>query len=99
MYSSLTVLVIALVISLLFVNIYFRVKVLKQYKKLVKADVEFDLSHVLSKEKLRKEVLPKYPESESAILSFIRHIRFSTRIAMALFALISFFGWVLMHYR
>ena len=99
MYTTLIVLVIALVVALLVVNIYFRVKVMKHYKKLLKAKVEFDLSHVLNRKKLEEEVIPKYPESKEDIYAFVNHLKFSARIGMTLFVLISFFGWVLMHYR
>ncbi len=99
MYLTLIILVIGLVLALLFVNIYFRVRVMKYYKNLLKAKVEFDLSHVLNKKKLEAEILPRYPESQDDIHAFINHLRTSVRIGMLLFALISFFGWVLMHYR
>ncbi|GLR19389.1 hypothetical protein GCM10007940_40050 [Portibacter lacus] len=99
MYITFVVVIISLVISLLIVNIYFRVRVFKYYKSLVQADVEFDLSHVLNKKKLEAEVIPRYPQSEQDINQFIHHLKLSFRIGMILFVLISLFGWVLMHYR
>lgn len=99
MYITLTALIIGLVISLLIVNIYFRVRVMKFYKKLVTSKVEFDLSHVLNKKKLESEIIPRYPDSVDDIRQFIGHLKYSARLGMILFALISFFGWVLMHYR
>jgi len=99
MYTTLIVIVISLVLALLIVNVYFRVRVMKYYKKLVRARVEFDLSHILNPKKLEEEVLPRYPNSKGDITTFIRHIKISFRIGMTLFVLISFFGWVLMHYR
>lgn len=99
MYITLVSLVIGLVLALLFVNIYFRVRVMKYYKNLVRSKVEFDLSHVLNKKKLESEILPKYPDSLDDIKNFIGHLKVSARIGMILFVLVSFFGWVLMHYR
>jgi hypothetical protein len=75
------------------------VKVMKYYKSLVQANVEFDLSHVLNPSKLEKEILPRYPESRGDITTFIHHLKLSFRIGMVLFVLISLFGWVLMRYR
>ncbi len=99
MYITLIVLIISAVVALLFVNIYFRVRVMKYYKNLVRADVEFDLSHVLNKRKLEEEVMTRYPQSRQDIQAFVNHLKFSARIGMILFVLVSFFGWVLMHYR
>lgn len=99
MYNSLIALIIGLVGALLFVNIYFRVRVLKYYKILVRSRVEFDLSHILNKKKLEAEILPMYPKSKEDIQKFIGHLKLSARLGMVLFVLISFFGWVLMHYR
>ena len=99
MYITLVVVVISLVLALLIVNVYFRVRVMKYYKTLIQANVEFDLSHVLNPKKLEAEIIPKYPNSKTDIKTFIHHIKLSFRIGMALFVLISFFGWVLMHYR
>lgn len=99
MYTTLIVIIISLVLALLIVNVYFRVRVMKYYKSLVKARVEFDLSHIINPKKLEQEVLPKYPNSAEDIKTFIRHIKTSFRIGMILFVLISIFGWVLMRYR
>lgn len=99
MYETLIALVIALVATLLFVNIYFRIRVFKYYKKLIKSRVEFDIAHVLNRKKMEEEILPRYPQSKEDILKFTGHLRLSARIAMVVFVLISFFGWVLMHYR
>lgn len=99
MYITLVVIIISLVLSLLGVNIYFRMRVLKYYKNLVKANVEFDLSHVLNPKKLEAEILPRYPNSSHDITTFIHHIKLSFRIGMVIFILITLFGWVLMRYR
>ena len=99
MYNTLVVLIIGLVLAIICFNVFFRVRVMKYYKKLVKARVEFDLNHIINKDKLEKEIIPKYPDSESDIRAFIHQLKISARIGMILFVLISFFGWVLMHYR
>jgi len=85
--------------GILFLNIYFRVKVLKLYKKLVQNQVEFKPVHFVNKERLEEEILPKYPEHKEDILTFIGHIRFSVSLASVLITLITAFAAVLMFMR
>lgn len=72
---------------------------MKVYKKLVQNRVEFDSSHFFNKEKMEKEIYPKYPEHQADIEIFVNHIRYSIRMATVLGALITLFGAVLMYYR
>lgn len=99
MFDLLIFLVIGLFVAMLFVNVYFRVKVLKAYKKLVKNRVEFGVKDILNKQKLESEVIPKYPHMRQEILDFSNHIRYSIKMATVLIALITAFGAVLMWYR
>lgn len=99
MYIVLVSLVIALFIAMLFLNIYFRVKVLKTYKKLVQNRVEFNARHLFNKEKMEAEVYPKYPHMRQDIETFSRHIQYSIKMATVLIALITAFGAILMYYR
>ena len=55
MYILLISIVIGLFVAMLFVNVYFRVKVLKSYRKLIKARVEFGAAHLFNKEKNKQE--------------------------------------------
>lgn len=98
MYITLITLIIAAFIALLFLNVYFRVKVIKIYRVLVKNNIEFGAKHVFNDKKLKEEVLPMYPEHQEDILNFAKHLKFSTRMASVLFALICLFGFVLMRY-
>ena len=84
---------------MLFVNVYFRVKVLKAYKVLVQNEVEFKPVHVFNKKKMEEEVLPKYPNFKKEITDFCTHIRYSIKMATVLIILITAFGAVLMYYR
>lgn len=99
MYLFLVTLVIGLFIAMLFINVYFRVKVLKVYKKLVQAEVEFDSSHIFSKAKMEQEIVPKYPKSADDIRTFCSHIRYTIKMASVLITLITIFGAILMYYR
>lgn len=84
---------------MLFVNVYFRAKVLKSYKKLVQNRVEFGAAHVFNREKLKAEILPKYPKMQQDILDFVNHIHYSIKMASVLVALITAAGAVLMYFR
>ncbi len=99
MYTILVVSIIGFVVVMLFVNIYFRVKVMKHYKILVQNKVEFPAKYILNKKKIEEEVLPKYPKFEKDILAFCNNIQNSVQMASVLIALITLFGAVLMYYR
>jgi hypothetical protein len=85
--------------AMLFVNLYFRMKVMKSYGVLVRNKVQFDASHIFSKEKLEKEILPKYPNQREEIESFVKHIHFSIKMATVLTTLITAFAAILMYFR
>lgn len=88
-------LIIGIFLALLFLNIYFRVKVLKVYKVLVQNKIEFDSSHIFSKEKMQNQIINKYPGYSNEILSFTGHIKKSLIIAMILVILITVMGIIL----
>jgi len=88
-------LIIGIFLALLFLNIYFRVKVFKVYKKLVQNKIEFDSSHIFNSQKMEKEVLSKYPTFRSDILRFSGHIKKSLSIAVILVLLITIMGFIL----
>lgn len=99
MYTLLISIVIGLFVAMLFVNLYFRAKVLKVYGVLVRNKVQFGAAHIFNREKLEQEVLPRYPQFRKEIEDFIRHMRFSIQMASLLIFLITAFGAVLMYYR
>jgi hypothetical protein len=99
MYILLISIVIGLFIAMLFVNLYFRAKVLKVYGVLVRNRVQFGAAHIFNRQKLEEEVLPKYPQFRQEIETFIRHMRYSISMATVLVALITAFGAILMYFR
>lgn len=99
MYTILVSIVIGLFVAMLFVNIYFRMKVLKSYRILVQNEVEFKPMHVFSDEKLQTEVIPNYPLLKDDILTFAHNIRYSIKMASVLIFLITVFGGILMFYK
>ena len=84
---------------MLFLNIYFRIKVLKAYKVLVRNKVDFGAAHVFNRSKREAEVHPRYPQMKDEIETFANHLRYSIRMATVLMALITLFGAILMYYR
>jgi len=99
MYILLISIVIGLFVAMLFLNLYFRVKVLRSYRKLLKNRVEFGAAHLFDKNKMEAEVMPRYPHMREEIETFTSHIRYSMRMATVLLALITLFGAILMYYR
>jgi len=98
MFKILAFLIIGLFVAMLFVNVYFRAKVLKTYKRLVQNRVEFGAAHLFNRKRMEAEVLPKYPHMRQDILDFSDHIQYSIRMASVLIALITLFGAVLMYF-
>ena len=88
-------LIIGIFLALLFLNIYFRVKVLKIYKVLVQNKIEFDSTHIFNSKKMEREVLTKYPKFTREILGFTSHIKKSILIAIILIALITIMGFII----
>jgi hypothetical protein len=99
MYILLISIVIGLFVAMLFVNLYFRAKVLKAYGVLVRNKVQFGAAHIFSRKKLEEEVLPRYPKFRTEIESFVRHMKYSIQMASVLIALITAFGAILMYFR
>jgi len=99
MFVLLVSIVVALFVAMLFLNVYFRVKVFKAYKILVQNDIEFNASHFFNREKMEKEVIAKHPEHRDAIELFVKYMKRSINMATVLIALITIFGGILMYYR
>ena len=99
MESTLMYVIIFLFVVLLGVNIYFRIKVIRAFNVLKNQRIQFDASLVFQKEKLKNEVLLKYPEHADTIQSFAHNLKYSISMAIVLIALITLFGGVLMYYR
>ncbi|MCB0579708.1 MAG: hypothetical protein KDD10_10420 [Phaeodactylibacter sp.] len=99
MFVLLISIVIGLFVAMLFLNVYFRVRVLRTYRKLVENRVEFGAAHLFNREKMEEEILPLYPHMRKEIEAFTSHMRYSIRMATVLIALITLFGAILMYFR
>lgn len=84
--------------GILGVNVLFRAQVLKAYKELQRAGVEFDASDMLNAHKI-EALVRRFPEQASAIRRFTGGIRRSMAMSTGLILLISLLGAVLMYYR
>ncbi len=98
MYAVLVSLVIGLFVAMLFLQIYFRVRVMKVYKVLVQHRVQFGALEVFNKEKL-KAIQLKYPKQSGDIQAFSDYLKYSIRMASVLIFLITVFGATLMYFR
>ena len=99
MFIFLISVVIALFLAMLFLNLYFRVKVMKAYRQLVQAEVDFSAKQIFSKKLIETELVPKYPGQAEQIRTFSRYLISSIRMGTVLLALITLFGGILMWYR
>jgi hypothetical protein len=99
MFKLLAFLIIGLFAGMLFLNVYFRAKVLQTYKRLVQNRVEFGAAHIFNKTKMEAEVMSRYPHMRQDIETFVNHMQYSIKMATALIVLITAFGAVLMYFR
>ena len=99
MFEFLFLLIVAAFIAMLFVNVFYRVKIFKVYKYLVQNRVDFTTKHFFNSEKLEKEILSKYPEHKTQILNFVTLIKKSVTLASVLIFIILSFGYLLMKFR
>ena len=95
MGPALVYLVIGLFVALLFLQLYFRIRVVKIYRKLVRNEIQFESKHIFSKRKMEEEILPKYPDHKDDIVKFVNELRFSLQIASLLIVLIMVAGLIL----
>ena len=80
---------------LLLLNVFIRVRVLKIYRRLVQREVDFEPVHFFDRQRLEQEIIPKYPDDEENIRSFIKLVRFSMTMASIILVLIIYFGFQL----
>ncbi|MCH2045789.1 MAG: hypothetical protein MK212_16855 [Saprospiraceae bacterium] len=81
---------------ILIINLFVRVRVLQNYRILVKNQIEFDKEHMWDMSKLKAEILPKYPKFEKNIVAFVRGIQISRYCNFALVIIVSVFVFLLM---
>lgn len=87
-----TIVIIGLFCLLLFMNIFFRVRVLKLYKSLVQNKVQFSTSHIWDSKKMENEVIAKHPKHEEEIRLFVQRMKQSLLIAIGIILAIIIVG-------
>ena len=98
-HVALLLLLVAVALAGLFgLNLYFRVKVLRSYSNLSRNRVDFAMSDIFSPTRMH-EIITKYPDHESDIMSFARHMRYSVWLTSVFIVIIIIFGSILMYYR
>ncbi len=98
MYTLFVSLVIGLFVAMLFLQFYFRMKVLKVYRVLVQHRVQFNAGDLFRKERLAS-IKEQYPARAGEIQTFADHLIYSIRMASVLILLITLFGAILMYFR
>ncbi len=99
MYRLGFLIIVAAFAAILFLNVFFRVKILRLYRYLVQNKVNFSTRHFFNENKMREEVLIQYPEHEKEILEFVNLIKRSMTMASILIVVIIAFGLLLMRNR
>lgn len=97
MSSILIYFIAGLFIALLFLNLFFRIRVIKVYKKLIQKKVEFNSIDIFRSEDKMKEIYQQYPDSVKDIQAFMYNIRLSVGMAIGIVLLITLLG-VVLHY-
>ena len=93
MFKIIILVAASIFLVLLVVNLYFRIKILKIYQRLVQGEVDFPPSYVLNKQKLTEDIIPKYPDYKDDILGLHKHLRISLGIAFVVFTISLFIGY------
>ena len=98
MEITLITLIAAAFVSMLAVNVIFRARVLKAYRELKRAGVEFDATDMLTDAKV-EALVARFPEQADPLRRFTGGIRRSMTLYTGLVFLITALGAVLMYYR
>lgn len=88
MNPTFKVLIISMFVGLFVINIYFRAKVMKAYKYLIKNNIKFSATDILSKSKMENNVIPRYPKHEAEIRNFVDLMKRSLLLSLGVVILI-----------
>ena len=99
MFENIILIATSLFIGLLVMNLFFRLKLLKLYRKLVEGEVDFPPSMLFNQRKLKEEIVPRYPGYENEILEFSKKLNISIRIAFFVFVISLIIGYTYLKNR
>ncbi len=85
-------------VAILSLNIYFRVKVLRNYRTLVRNRIYFETGHFFDRRRMETEVIARNPEFRETIEAFRDNILFSMKCAGALILTITALAAALMFF-
>jgi hypothetical protein len=85
-------------VAILTLNIYFRVKVLRNYRTLVRHRIYFETAHFFDRRRMEDEVIARHPEYRETIEAFRDNILFSMKCAGALILTITALAAALMFF-
>jgi hypothetical protein len=99
MRDSLITITIVVFALLLLINVFFRIKTFRTFKKLADLGISFGKAHLFDKDKLNQEIISKYPNHRKLILSHVNSMKLSLRLSTLCMAVLTICGGVLMYYR
>lgn len=99
MYLTLVIILAVLFLAMLGLNLYFRLKVMRAYRELVRNEIDFKPAQIMNRRRVEEEIIPTYPEHADMIRQFSGFLKRSIAMGTVLLLLITLFGAVLMYYR
>lgn len=81
-----------LVGAMIFVNIYFRLKVIRIYKALIQSGISVSPGQLLSRTKMENELISKYPRHRELLLDLRKQIIRSLALAATLWLVVLAIG-------
>lgn len=97
--NTLIYILIALFVCMLIVNMYFRLKVMRAYRDMVRSGVEIRARDLLNSETLETKVIPANKKHEKEIRTFVKHLKNGFRMTSVLLGLVVLFGYILMKFQ
>lgn len=97
MGSLLFYLLAGLVLAGIFINVYFRVKVWKLYKKVEENRIQLGAGHIFNKSRREAELYPRYERYRELIESFCGSIVYSIKVAIFILLSILVIGLIFIY--
>jgi hypothetical protein len=79
-------------------NVYFRLRIFKHYRTLMRNKVEFGTAEIFSDDRM-ETVIARHPQLKETITRFCKNMRFTMWMATVFVILVIIFGFVLLRDR
>ncbi len=76
-------------------NVYFRIKVVKLYKQLLKHRIEVKTKHIFSRKQREADLYPRYERYRELIEKYCSSITSSLKVAAGIFVIILLIGFIM----